>query len=81
MLRPLLAIFRRNIQLIAGSYYTYNGSVVLCALYIIRLQFIIYLANPHLSVKRACGCCLDVDKNISLLHVKILKLIIKIKTY
>jgi hypothetical protein len=32
MFRPLLAIFRRNMQLIAGSYCTYNGSVVPCDL-------------------------------------------------
>jgi hypothetical protein len=33
MFRPLLAILRWNMQLTVGSYYTYNGSVVLCALY------------------------------------------------
>jgi hypothetical protein len=46
MFRPLLAIFRPNIQLIVGSYCTYNGSVVLCAVCTIKLQFIVYLANP-----------------------------------
>jgi hypothetical protein len=39
---------------------------------IIRLQFIIYLANS--AVKRGCGCSLDVDKNISLLNVKNIKM-------
>jgi ABC-type xylose transport system permease subunit len=46
MFQPLLAILRRNIQLSVGSYCTYNGSVVLCALCIIKLQYITYLANP-----------------------------------
>jgi hypothetical protein len=30
--RPLLAILRQNMQLNVGSYCTYNGSVVMCAL-------------------------------------------------
>jgi fumarate reductase subunit C len=46
MFRPLLPIFRLNIQLIFGNYCTYNGSVVLLALCTIKLQFITYLANP-----------------------------------
>jgi hypothetical protein len=46
MFRPLLAIFRQNIQLIAGGYCTYNGSVVLCGLCIIKLQYVICLENP-----------------------------------
>jgi hypothetical protein len=35
-----------EMQLIDGSYCTYNGFIVLCALCIIKLQFLIYLANP-----------------------------------
>jgi hypothetical protein len=49
MFRPLLAILMRNIQLIVGSYCTYNRSVVLCALCIIKLQFITHLANPAVA--------------------------------
>jgi hypothetical protein len=44
MFRPMLVIFRWNIQLTIGSYCSYNGSVILRAL-CIKLQFITCLAN------------------------------------
>jgi hypothetical protein len=48
MFRPLLAIFRWNIQLIAGSYCIYNGSIVLCAL--------VLLGSIHNIFGKFCSC-------------------------
>jgi hypothetical protein len=49
----LVAILKRYIQLTVGSYCTYNGFVVLRAL-CIKLQFIIYLANPVIVNLNVC---------------------------
>jgi hypothetical protein len=68
---PLVGHLHAIIQLIVGSFRTYNGSVVLCALCIIRLQFITFgkFCRCQSNVR---VCCLNVDKNISL-NVKNIK--------
>jgi hypothetical protein len=63
MFRHLLAIFRRNIQLIAGSYCIYNGSVVLCALVLLGSIYNIFgkFCRSQLNVcVCVCVCRLDV---------------------
>jgi hypothetical protein len=61
-----------NIQLNAESYCSYSGSVVLCALVLLRSICNIFgkFCRCQLNVR---VCCLKVDKNISLLNIIILK--------
>jgi hypothetical protein len=61
-------------QLIIGSYCTYNGSIVLCVLVLLGSTYNIFgkFCRCQLNV---LVCCPDVDKNISLLNAKNIKIL------